>query len=329
MFTPLANKKNRVEELDRFDNSSVTISTSQKRGGVAVPSQDITQGNNLDGTIVVQAYPNSDYVASSANGSKQFFLFTGELDGLSTWWEMSIPVADNQLNVGGGSDYTGIDNTLGVLKGQIGVSFRQRKGGGTNQDGIILFNSGSVYDWTNPTPITLAYSVDMTNFVARCSINGETATVLQLNRSGGGATDPLMFTNLSTTANYPVIMTMGYSPNIRWSSIGSGSYSQLSYYTSSLYQDELNLITGQIYGDTINVLDKEPQIYYSIREDEKEQTTGNTITGQLNGVFAYPNKGTLTDAELAQLKTVNDVTNYDITSGSVYDSGIQNYRSRI
>ena len=330
MFTPLTIHKNRIEEVDRFDNSGVTSGTADKPGGYGVPSQNVTQGNNLDGTIITQVWPNSDDTKDGGGGNGQFFTFTGEGDTYSTWWSLSIPTADNQMNVGGGSDYPGVDNTLGVLKGQIGVSFRQRPSGGGNEDGIILLNSGSIYDWTDPQPITIAYSVDMTAGVAKASINGETATVTQINRtSNPDATDPLMFTNLTTTVSSPIFMTMGYGEKVRRASLGSGSYSQLAYYTSSLTQDELNVITGQVYGDTLNVLDIQPQFYYHLREENKEQTSGNTIPHQLNGVFAFPNEGTLTDSELAQIKTVNGASGLVITSGSVFDGGSQQYQERI
>jgi len=329
MFSPLTIKKNRIEELDRFDNSSVSLSTSTKYGGLGIPAQSVTQGSDLDGTIVVQAWPNSDYVATTSGGHQKWHLWNVEGTAVQTWWALCIPTADNQLNVGGGSDYPGIDNTNGVLKGQIGVSFRQRPNGGANDDGIILLNSGSVYDWTDPQPITIAYTVDMTAGVAKASINGETATVLQLDRAAvPGATDPLMFSNLSKTAS-PVAITAGYSFVRFTSAIPSGSFSQFSYYTSSMTQDELNVITGQPYGEPFNVLDKQPQLYYLIREDEKVQTSGNTITGQLNGVFAYQNKGTETNSDVSQMKTVSNTANFIVTSGSVYDGGIDDYRGRI
>ena len=341
MFTPLAIHKNRIAELDRFDNTNVVNSTTAtKRGGLAIPSQQVTQGDNLDGTIVVQAWPQTDYLACTGRGGgEKWHLWCGESDGVQTWWQLCIPTADNQVNVGGGADYGTsygypvdyLSTTNGVLKGQIGISFRVRPNASSNLDGIVLINSGSTYDWTDPQPIRIAYSVDMTAGVGRCSINGETADVLQLPRKNvGGIPDPLMFTNLTEGTVRNVFITHGYSPATFDEAIPSGSFSEMSYYTSSLLQDELNLITAQPYGSPSNVLsNKQPQIHYVIREDNKEQTSGNTITGQLNGVFAYPNEGTETSSDLAQLKTVSDYANFVVTSGSVYDGGNNDYRARL
>lgn len=330
MFTPLAIHKNRIQELDRLNNSSVSTGTAAKRGGYGVPSQDNTQNANLDGTIVVQAWPNSDDVKTTTAGHQKYHLWTCEGTVLSTWWQLCIPTADNQLNVGAYTDYPGVLGSSGVLKGQIGVSFRQRQGGGINQDGIILFNSGSVYDWTNPQPITIAYSVDMTAGVGKASIDGQTATVLQADRSAApGATDPLMFTNLTTSTVSAIAMTHGYSFVRFPQAIASGSVSQVLYYDSALNQDELNLITGQPWGEQLDILSKQPEFYYLITQEEKVQTSGNTITGQLNGVFAFENKGKSVAAGLSQLKSVSDTTGFTITSGSVFDTSTQDYRGRI
>lgn len=330
MFTPLTIHKNRIEELDRFDNSGVTTSTSQKYGGLGIPAQANTQGNNLDGTLIVQSWPNSDNVKTTSSGHQKYQLFCAEGTTYSTWWQLCIPTADNQLNVGAYTDYPGVLGSSGVLKGQIGVSFRQRQAGGVNDDGIILFNSGSVYDWTNPQPITIGYSVDMTAGVGKASINGETATVLQADRAAApGASNPLMFTNLTTTVAGPVVITHGYSYVRFPQAIMSGSVSQIIYYSEALNQDELNTITNQPYGDTLNVLDKQPAFYYLIREEEKVQTAGASLTGQLNGVFAYPNKGTDTSSGISQLKSISNTAGFTITSGSVLDTGIEDYRQRI
>ena len=342
MFSPLTIKKNRIEELDRFDNTNVVNSTTAtKHGGLGIPSQQVTQGDNLDGTIVIQAWPQTDYVACTGRGGgEKWHLWCGESDGVSTWFQLCVPTADNQLNVGGGADYgtsygfpvNYLNTSTGVDKGQIGISFRVRpNAGGTAYDGIVLFNSGSTYDWTDPQPIRIAYSVDMTAGVGKASLNGETVDVLQLNRKNNtGAPNPIMFSNLTIGVVRNAIITYGYSNATFDEAVPSGSFSEISYYTSSLLQDELNLITAQPYGSPSNVLsNKQPQIHYVIREDNKEQTSGNTLSGQLNGVFAYPNEGTEPNTDLAQLKTVSDYANFVVTSGSVYDGGNNEYRERL
>jgi len=332
MFRPLTYNKNNTIEIDRFDNSAITPSTSDKRNGYGVPEQDVTQGNNLDGAWVVTAYPNSDYKTGLGGGQDQYFLFSAEGQQSSTWFALAIPTADNQMNIGPGSDYTGIDNTLGVLKGQLGIGIRQRPNAGSNYDGLILINSGSTYDWTNPEPITVAYSVDMAASTALCAVNGVSASVLQLDRAGqGGApTDPMQFTNLTTTSTSQdkVWLSFGFNQNIRKASTPSGSFAEFAYYTSSLNQDELNRISGQRYGDPTNVLDKQPQILYRFGGD-KELTTGTSLTYQLEGVTSFPNLGSYTEEVLSQCKTIKQTPDMVIASSSVYDMEVEEYRARI
>lgn len=341
MFTPLAIHKNRIDEIDRFDNTNVVNSTTAtKAGGLAIPAQNSTQANNVDGTVVVQAWPSTDYLACTGRGGgEKWHLWCAENVPFGTWWQLCIPTADNQLNVGGYTDYgTGWgfpENYVGpsgVLKGQIGISFRtEPAAAGTNYDGIVLINSGSIYDWNDPQPIRIAYSVDMTAGVARASINGETADVLQVNRKNNVvAANPLMFTNLTNPTQEDVTCTFGYSVSTYDEAIPSGSFSEISYYTSSLLQDELNVITAQPFGSPSNILsNKQPQIHYVVREENKEQTAGNTITGQLNGVFAYPNEGTEQISDYSQLKTVSSYTDFVVTSGSAYDGGNNQWRERL
>jgi len=332
MFRPLTYNKNNTIEIDRFDNTAITPSSGDKANGYQVPEQDVTQGNNLDGAWVISAYPNSDYKTGLGGGQDQYFLFSAEGQQASTWFSLAIPTADNQLNIGPYTDYSPYLGSSGVLKGQIGVGIRQRPNAGSNYDGIILINSGSIYDWNNPQPITIAYSVDMTAGTELCAVNGVSASALQIDRAGqGGApTDPMQFTNLTTTSTTQdkAWLAFGFSPNIRKASTPSGSFAEFAYYTSSLNQDELNRISGQRYGDPTNVLDKQPQILYRFGGD-KELTTGTAVTHQLEGITAFPNLGSYTEEVLSQCKTVKETADMVIASASVYDMEIEEYRPRI
>ncbi len=335
MFTPLTFNKNNTIEVDRFDNSAITADTSDKANGYSTAAQPTTQGNNLDGTFVIAAFPNSDYGTATSTGDLQYTLFSAEGDFLSTWFSLTIPTADGQANIGSYTQYNPYLGPEGVAKGQISVNTRQRQGGGDNNDGIILLNSGSVYDWDNPIPVTIAYSVDMTALTAKCSINGVSASVLQIGRQDGKTdpTDPIQFTNLTTTdtVSNNVYLAYGFSPKIRKQSTCSGSFSEFAYYTSSLNQDELNIITGQRYGDPTNVLDKQPQLMYRFHEDEKQASGGPSAPHQLNGNFDFPNigNGFVGESDVNQIHTIKETAAMVISSGSVYDMETEEYRTRI
>ena len=114
--------------------------------------------------------------------------------------------------------------------------------------------------------------------------------------------------------------------NVRF--VDSGSMGEWAYYSSSLSQDEMNLITNQPYGQPTNVLDKQPQFLYRFQEEQKETATGTSMpNNQLNGNTAYPNLGTIVTASLAQAKTVGDSLR-DITSGSVLNTQNGEYYAR-
>ena len=339
MFTPLTFNKNNTIEIDRFDNSAITPSTADKANGYSTATQPTTQGFNLDGTFIISAFPNSDYATWTSGGQGQYFLFSAEGTVNSTWFSLVIPTADNQVNIGSYTNYSPYLGTNGVLKGQISIGTRQRRQNYSynNSDGLILFNSGSIYDWNNPTPITIAYSVDMTASSSLCSINGETATVLQIGRDDGKSdpTDPMQFTNLTGGApdgQSSCYLSQGFSPQIRKQSTPSGSFDEWSYYTSSLNQDELNIITGQRYGDPTNVLDKQPQLMYRFHEDEKQQSGASpSAPHQLNGKFDFPNisNAPLSGADIDQTHTIKETADMVISSGSVYDMETEEYRTRI
>ena len=126
----------------------------------------------------------------------------------------------------------------------------------------------------------------------------------------------------------------GYSTKVQRTGVDSGSFSEITYFTSSLSQEEMNAITAQPYGAPLNFLSKrndaskenEANVDYVIRQENKVQTSGDTITSQLNGVFAYANKGQTSDAP-TQAKTVADSL-ANVTSGSALNTELDEYRLR-
>lgn len=311
MFTPLALKRNRIEELDRFDNTPVTADTGGKVGGYYQTDSNYWGFHN--GTVIVQAWPNADdlrYTGTSGNRFKWMF-FNIENNSQAAWWSLCVATDDN-IQIGAGSDYSLLDNTDGWKKGQFGVQTRFRSSG--NADGLILIDSGSFYDWTDPQPIHIAYVNDQINSQFRASINGETKAVVAEPRSGREAdwNDYYFWGDLGTTDSND--LSFGYSPEDFTEILMSGSYYEFQFYTESLSQEEINLITSQPYGTPGNVLDKQPHVHYRFTEEYK--------TG-----LEFPNIGT--DTGFTKTFETRFETANQITSGSVYDYGIKDYRGRI
>ena len=196
MFTPLAYNKNTQIEIDRFDNSGYSTDTSVKAMGIGIPDTDfysIGSGCNA-GTIAVQAFPNASDTKSPYGAESKWLFWSHEASSVSAWWQLYIAGADN-TQIGGGSNYSMLDNTVGTPKGGFFVSLRERSGGGGNNDGLLWLNSGSdwasgegLYDWDNPEPIRIAITfkkdtpVNEGTFYA--SLNGQTMTATWENRSG-------------------------------------------------------------------------------------------------------------------------------------------------
>jgi len=337
MFTPLALNKNVSIKVDRFNSELWPTDTTTKRLGVGIPASTYwTPGpGNADGTIVVQAYPNSDYIpAPGGNNEFKWYLWASENGNQSAWNQFYIATQDNS-QVGSYTNYPTLfgGNSNGLLRGSFSVSIRERSTGGGNNDAIVILNSGSYYDWTGGTdlePVRIAYTYDRTSDVFRASLNGETMTTHFENRSGYNIGTNKWLTDIAP-AGTDQFTTMGYSSRINLRGANSGSFGEFAYYTSSLSQDELNVITNQPYGQPTNVLDKQPQVLYRVREEQKEtEVVGPTtvLTDTLPGNTAYPNLGTVVTASLDQLKTILMYPSGSITSGSILNTQNEEYYPR-
>tara|TARA_R110000803_G_scaffold84955_1_gene151227 strand:+ start:4920 stop:5855 length:936 start_codon:yes stop_codon:yes gene_type:complete len=311
MFTPLANSKNRTTEIDRLDNSVVASNTSTKVGGYKIDSNTYWNDKS-EGTFVVSAFPNSSDLRYSnlSNGNRFKWMFLN-FEGDSSGWFSPCIATENNIQIGGPDNYPpGVLDINGWNKGQMGVQCRFTVGG--TADGLILINSGSTYDWDNPTPITIAFGVSDASQLYNCSINGETAAVVQYARNSDPDWDGYQWVN-SLSGNSSV--TFGYSPGDFDEILMSGSYYEFNFYESPLNQEEMNTITGQPYGLPTNVLNKQPDIRYVLTQENKDAAN------------EFSNLGT--DGSYTQKLKPQFETAGQITSGSVFDSGIQDYRERL
>jgi len=334
MFTPLAQNKNVSIKVDRFNSELWPTDTSVKRLGVGIPASTYwTPGPGTeDGTIVVQAYPNSDYIpAPGGNGEFKFYLWTSENGNQSAWNQFYI-ATQNNTQIGNQSGYpTLLDgNVDGLLRGSFAVTIRERSTGGNNNDALVILNSGSYYQWTGTDlePVRIAYTYDRTSDVFRASLNGETMTTDFESRGSDDLGTDKWITDIAP-AGTDQFNTMGFSQKINTRGANSGSFSEFAYYSSSLSQDELNVITNQLYGQPTDVLDKKPQVLYRVREEQKETENGSTsLANTLTGDTAYPNLGTVTNSELSQLKTILQYPSGSITSGSILNTQNEEYYPR-
>jgi hypothetical protein len=309
MFTPLAIHKNRITEINRFDNTVVATSTSQKVGGYFQNRNAYFAGKN-EGTIVVQAWPNSDDLRYNGTGTNRFkWMFWNSDSATSGWFSICVATDDN-IQIGAGSNYTLLDNTLGWKKGQMGVQCRFRPS--YIADGLILINSGSTYDWTDPQPIRIAFTCDNTAQKYSCSLNGETAVVVEEARSGDPDWTGYQF--LSDLGG-DVDVSLGYSNTTFKEILMSGSYYEWSFYNTPLTQSEMNTITSQPYGQPSNVLTTQPDVHYVFTEENKSAT------------LTYDSFGT--DVSYTDDMSTEFQTAGQITSGSVFDAGTKDYRTRL
>lgn len=333
-ITPLAFNKPHIEEIDRQDNTGVADSTSTtKRGGYAMPGQNIFSVIDEDGTIVVQAWPNSDDVrCTGRGGGEKWYLWCAEPTTYTvSWFHFCIPTADNQ-QVGGGGDYDLLGSN-GVLKGQICVPFRIRPTG-PNQDGLILIDSGSVYDWNDPQPISIALasvkSPTSPDQGYKASINGETKECRFEGRGSANPPSGSFWTDI-TPSGQDVTCTWGYNPRAFDESLMSGSYYEVAYYNTSLTQDEMNVLTAQPVGTPLRGIlpNKEPVWNVRFREDEKETKTAPPafVNDQIS-TAAFPNLGTETSVNVSQAVSVAQQAGI-MTSGSVYEQYSKEYRTRL
>jgi hypothetical protein len=314
MFFPLSNFKNKAAEVDRFDNTVVTTSTSAKTGGFRV-APDSFFGSSAQGTVVVSCFPNSQDFRYNGTGDNRFKWMMANFEGANGWWSLCIAGADN-IQIGSYTNYPTLLGTSGWRAGQLGVQTRFYNP--NVADGVILINSGSTFNFGQATPLTVAFGVNTTTQKYYASVNGETATVVEEARSPGSPPVPdpdwTGYDWFNQLGGSNPQLTFGYSPGDFPEILMSGSYYDFSYYTTPLNQSEMNIVTAQPYGSPTNVLDTQPEVYYRMVQDNKSATREFQNLGTQAGVNNM---------------TTEFQTAGQITSGSVYDAGSNRYRTRV
>jgi hypothetical protein len=118
---------------------------------------------------------------------------------------------------------------------------------------------------------------------------------------------------------------MSGAPTLTWSDspgafdeiLMSGSYYEFSFYETPLTQAEMNYVTSQTWGSPTNVLDYQPEIRYRFTPDNKNVSDGS-FTQIGSDQVSMTNNATRFSANANQL-----------TSGSVWDGGTYDYRTRL
>lgn len=342
MFTPLTFQKNAAIQVDRMNNSGYTASTSAKQLGYGVATNPYLLSNSgSDCTIVVQAWPNSDYDAAPAGGDDHNWIFwTGTNSNFgSTWWMLTCPT-DNNTEPGPASNYPTLLGSDGIKKGQLAINCRCRPGtpsNTTDRDWIALINSGSIYDWSDPQPITIAlgFNHGANEFV--CAVNGESGSVVFENRNNKSS-PPIntarFFTDIvKADSTDPDINTRdlniacGYSSLFSTRNALSGSFGEVSFYDTLLTMDEMKLVTNQPYGQPTNILDTQPTMLYRMREELKEASSGGSVPNSINK--AFPQLGTQGGSDISQIQSViSDTALSSLDSGSVMNTQAYEYQPR-
>ena len=338
MFTPLTFQKNAAIQVDRMNNSG-SASTSTKQLGYGVARNPYLLANSgSDCTIVVQAWPNSDFDRAPAGGDDHNWIFwTGNNTNFgSTWWMLTCPTANN-TEPGPAGDYPNLLGTDGIKKGQLAINSRIRPDGGGNRDWMALINSGSIYDWTDPQPITIAIGFNHAGNEFVCAVNGESGSVVFEDRSS--QTSPPINTSRFFTDMVPATSTdpdinirnlniaCGYSDLFSTRNALSGSFGEVSFYDTLLTMDEMKLVTNQPYGQPTNVLNTQPALLYRMREELKESSTAGFVPNSINK--AFPQLGTQGGSDISQIQSViSDTATLSLDSGSVMNTQAYEYQPR-
>ena len=340
MFTPLTFQKNAAIQVDRLDNSGITPSTSAKKLGYGLPSNSylLTERGN-DTTFVVQAWPNSDVDSNLSGGDGHNWVLTqATATGCSSnWWMLSIPT-DNNTEPGPAGNYPTLLGTDGIKKGQLCINSRLRPACTGDRDWVGLINSGSIYDWDDPQPITVAIGLRHSDETFVCAVNGVSASVVFENRNNKttpaisglrGFNDLIPPTTTDPDTNSrPQDMNLGYSSLFSTEVALSGSFSEWVFYDRLLTMDEMKLVTNQPYGQPLNVIDTEPTLHFRFREELKVTTTAAFVPEQIENK-AFDNLGTQTGADVNQMQSVVGPLGGVLDSGSVMNTQVYEYQDRV
>lgn len=179
-------------------------------------------------------------------------------------------------------------------------------------------------------PYTFVFSMGTQHTSGSAAINGVNTTCGWQNRLSQGA---------GATAN-DSISTIDSGGTWRWSVNGypdtaapvsqttnNGSVCQMAFWTGSLNESEMRVVSNQQWGEPLDVVDQQPAFHYYFREDYKvnKRTAldGDEIAGN-----SYNNLGTVGNQDYAQY-TLADGLNFNYTNTESLDREIDEFRTRV
>ena len=107
----------------------------------------------------------------------------------------------------------------------------------------------------------------------------------------------------------------------------NGSVAQMAFWTGSLTQDEMRVVSAQPFGEPLNVLDTQPSFHYYFKKgykvNKRTALDGDEIAGN-----SYDNLGTIGNQNYAQF-TFASGSNFDCIETQSYDRELEDYRDRV
>ena len=327
MFTPLANNKPFINnEVDR--NSSSVNAKTNIVGGYRMdsPENDNTFFEQCtDFTVAIQLLVDDRVFNTNIRRDNNIF----QIGAGSGYWLQIWPCMTGLQNTNIGSSTWMPDLFPNPATAFSCWVINYRTAGG--KDAFFNPDLNSQFTPVEPgKPYTFVFCMGTQHTSGSAAINGVNTTCGWQNRLSQGA---------GATANDSISTIDGAGP-WRWSVNGypevgapvsqttnNGSVCQMAFWTGSLNESEMKVVSNQQWGEPLDVVNQQPAFHYYFREDYKvnKRTTlnGDEIAGN-----SYNNLGTIGNQDWAQF-TLADGVNFNYSNTGSLDREIDEFRLRV
>lgn len=327
MFTPLAyNKPSVNNEVDK--NSSSVNSKTNIVGGYRMDNPNSNASffeNCTDLTIAMQVVVTDEVFNTFIRRDNNAFQISSGARWFQIWPMMTG--LDNS-NLGSSNFYPDLFPNPAAAFSCWVINYR------TSNSYDAAFNPDMNNQFTPVEPghaYTFVFSAGSQHPSGSAAINGVNtvcgwqARQSQLPASDALATDGIDVIDAGTwrwsvngysDTNAPVSQTTS-----------NGSVAQIAFWTGSLTQDEMRVVSAQPFGEPLNVLDTQPKFHYYFKEGNKVNKRTTLDTDEVAG-NSYDNLGTIGNQDYAQFTLVSG-SNFNTIKTESYDRELEDYRNRV
>jgi hypothetical protein len=324
MFSPLANNKPFINnEVDR--NSSSVNAKTNIVGGYRMdsPENDNTFFEQCtDFTVAIQLLVDDRVFNTNIRRDNNIF----QIAAGSRWFQI-WPCMTGLDNTFLGGAYPDLFPNPATAFSTWVINYRTAAG----KDAAFNPDLNSQFTPVEPgKPYTFVFSAGTQHPSGSSAINGVTTTCGWQSRQGQSGNDATSTDGISVIDGGTWYWSVNGYPDTAApisQTTNNGSVCQMAFWTGSLNESEMRVVSNQQWGEPLDVVNQQPAFHYYFREDYKVNKR-TALNGDEIANNSYNNLGTIGNQDWAQF-TLADGLNFNYSNTGSLDREIDEFRLRV